>query len=101
MFAVDTRTPVAQRTEQFIQYYNQGPWAPSGSWDSLVKRTLDDYSNTYIGLHVVDPSLGSGHYKYGEYEYECNASRIEAQQCFSNVDLFELFDLTTDPYELQ
>ena len=26
-------------------------------------RPLDDYSNTYIGLHLVDPQIGSGHYK--------------------------------------
>lgn len=32
-------------------------------------RPLDDYSNTYIGLHVVDPSVGSGHYK-------CKASHL-------------------------
>lgn len=26
-------------------------------------RPLDDYSNTYIGLHSMDPQIGSGHYK--------------------------------------
>lgn len=35
-------------------------------------RALDDHSNTYIGLHVVDPTLGSGRYKYGEYQDVCN-----------------------------
>jgi hypothetical protein len=31
-------------------------------------RPLDDYSNTYIGLHSMDPAIGTGHYKYGEYQ---------------------------------
>ena len=26
-------------------------------------RPLDDYSNTYIGLHLLDPQIGTGHYK--------------------------------------
>ena len=26
-------------------------------------RPLDDYSNTYIGLHLKDATIGSGHYK--------------------------------------
>ena len=63
-------------------------------------RPLDDYSNTYIGLHVLDATIGSGHYKYGEYQYQCNSSQIEAKDCFSAVDHYQLFDLVKDPYEL-
>ena len=29
-------------------------------------RPLDDYSNTYIGIHVVDRMLGSEKYKYAD-----------------------------------
>ena len=100
------RAELAQRpwrTEQFLQYYNQGgpsPWAPGScpqtpgqfmpceGWapgsssspsqppadlneprfprdEGLVAtvRPLDSYSNTYIGLAVVDSTLGSGRYK--------------------------------------
>mmetsp|Transcript_17366 Transcript_17366/g.51358 ORF Transcript_17366/g.51358 Transcript_17366/m.51358 type:complete len:434 (+) Transcript_17366:107-1408(+) len=63
-------------------------------------RPLDDYSNTYIGLHVLDPTLGSGHYKYGEYQYVCTTEQILAKECFSNIDMYQLFDLANDPYEL-
>lgn len=64
-------------------------------------RPLDDYSNTYIGLHVLDPSVGSGHYKYAEYQAECRPEEIDAKACFSNVDTYQLFDLVVDPFELQ
>lgn len=63
-------------------------------------RPLDDYSNTYIGLHVLDPTLGSGHYKYAEYQYVCTTAQIKAMDCFSDIDMYQLFDLTTDPFEL-
>jgi len=63
-------------------------------------RPLDDYSNTYIGLHSKDAAIGSGHYKYGEYQYVCSSAEIEAKACFSSVDEHQLFDLTKDPYEL-
>jgi len=70
--------------------------------DGLVAtvRPLDDYSNTYIGLHVLDPTLGSGHYKYAEYQYVCSPEQISAKDCFSEVDMYQLFDLKNDPYEL-
>ena len=67
-------------------------------------RPLDDYSNTYIGLHSTDPAVGgSGHYKYGEYKYLCSSDEILAKACFnsSSIDIFELFDLKKDPYELR
>ena len=63
-------------------------------------RPLDSYSNTYIGLTVIDPTLGSGRYKYGEYEYECTPDQIAAKACFSSVDHYQLFDLVADPWEL-
>ena len=61
---------------------------------------MDSYSNTYIGLTVIDPTLGSGRYKYGEYEYECTPDQIAAKACFSSVDHYQLFDLVADPWEL-
>ena len=54
------------------------------------RRPLDDYSNTYIGLHVLDPTLGSGHYKYAEYQYVCTTAQIEAKDCFSKIDMFQV-----------
>tara|TARA_B110000208_G_scaffold47888_2_gene63402 strand:+ start:93 stop:1334 length:1242 start_codon:yes stop_codon:yes gene_type:complete len=66
-------------------------------------RPLDDYSNTYIGIHVVDKTLGSGKYKYAEYQYQCNTTEILAFDCFSvkrGIDHFQLFDLVADPFEL-
>jgi hypothetical protein len=36
------------RTASFHEYYNQGPWEVGKT------HALDDWSNTYIGLHVVD-----------------------------------------------
>lgn len=76
---------------------------PRFPWDQNLTATirpLDDYSNTYIGIHSLDPSIGSGHYKYAEYQYVCSTEEILARKCFSNVDMYQLFDLTTDPYEL-
>ena len=43
----------------------------------------------------------TGHYKYAEYQYVCTAEQIAAKDCFSSVDMHQLFDLTTDPYELK
>jgi hypothetical protein len=63
-------------------------------------RPLDDYSNTYIGLHSMDPAIGTGHYKYGEYQYVCSPAQIKAKDCFSKVDMHQLFDLANDPFEL-
>ena len=58
-------------------------------------RPLDDYSNTYIALHSMDPAIGSGHYKYGEYQYVCTAEQIAAKRCFDEVDMYQLFDLVS------
>eukprot|EP00054_Salpingoeca_dolichothecata_P028131 m.211099 g.211099 ORF g.211099 m.211099 type:complete len:57 (+) comp26137_c0_seq8:184-354(+) len=38
-------------------------------------------------------TAGSGHYKYGEFEYVCNTSAILAKNCFPHPDFYELFDL--------
>lgn len=64
-------------------------------------RPLDDYSNTYLGLTVVDSTVGTGHYKYGEYQYVCSTAQILAKTCFDKIDEYQLFDLTSDPYELR
>jgi len=77
---------------------------PRFPYDQHLKATirpLDDYSNTYIGLHSLDPSIGSGHYKYGEFQYACSAEQILSRDCFSAIDMYQLFDLATDPYELR
>ena len=55
-------------------------------------HALDDWSNTYIGLHVVDQHIG--HLKYAEYD------PYGKQSNFSSVDFYELFDLAKDPFEL-
>ncbi|EGD81213.1 hypothetical protein PTSG_11248 [Salpingoeca rosetta] len=89
--------PAAFRNMQFTQYYNQGPWQPDDPKDGF-NRTLDDYSNTYIGITVVDPALGK--YKYGEYQYVCNSTQMLTKTCFDDPDWYELFDLSADPYEL-
>jgi len=38
--------------------------------------------------------------RYGEFQYVCSSEQIAAKQCFSDVDMYQLFDLTKDPYEL-
>ena len=58
----------------------------------ILQRPLDDYSNTYIGLHSMDPSIGTGHYKYGEYQYVCSAVQILAKDCFSDVQMYGNLD---------
>jgi hypothetical protein len=69
-------------------------------------RPLDDYSNTYIAITCLDPAVGSGHYKYGEYEYVCEPDQIAKKACFSGdktnatIGMYQLFDLKADPYEL-
>ena len=57
-------------------------------------RPLDDYSNTYIGLHSMDPAIGSGHYKYGEFQYVCQPEQIAAKECFGDIDMYQLFDVS-------
>eukprot|EP01043_Picozoa_sp_COSAG02_P019840 COSAG02_NODE_966_length_15587_cov_19.602376_14_plen_102_part_00 len=46
----------------------------------------------------MDPTLGSGHYKYAEFQYICTPEQISAKNCFGHVDHIELFDLAADPY---
>lgn len=51
----------------------------------------------------MDPAIGTGHYKYAEYQYVCSTENILAHNCFSNVTangMYQLFDLTADPFEL-
>ena len=73
---------------------------PAGVGLRATVRPLDDWSNTYIGLFSEDPAIGSGRYKYGEYQYVCNSSAIAAKACFDRPDAYQLFDLVADPYEL-
>jgi hypothetical protein len=76
------------------------PRFPAGVGLHATVRPLDDWSNTYIGLFSEDPAIGSGRYKYGEYQYVCNSSAIAAKACFDRPDAYQLFDLVADPYEL-
>ena len=63
-------------------------------------RPLDDYSNTYLGLHCPG-CLGDGvRYKYGEYQAVCSAAELAARRCFGAVDHYQLFNMSADPYEL-
>ena len=73
------------RVASFHQYYNQGPWEVGS------RHPLDDWSNTYIGLHYKGPH---GHLKYGVYD------PYGKQNGFSHPQMFALFDLDKDPYEL-
>ena len=43
----------------FHEYYNQGPWEVGS------RHPLDDWSNTYIGIHYDGPH---GKWKYGVYD---------------------------------
>ena len=64
-------------------------------------RPLDDYSNTYIGLHCPGCIPGdASEYKYGEYQYVCSSEEIVARRCFSSIDTYQLFNMSADPYEL-
>ena len=47
----------------------------------------------------MDPTLGSGHYKYAEFQYICSPEHILSKNCFGDIDHIELFDLAADPYE--
>ena len=77
------------RKASFHIYYNQGPWEVS------QRHPLDDWSNTYRGLAVRDKG-GLGNWKYGEYAPYGKQSDFNV----SSIELYELFDLDKDPYEL-
>ena len=77
---VDLReAAVPHRKASFHEYYNQGPWEVG------QRHALDDWSNTYVGLHVVDTQSGGlGHLKYGEYD------PYGKQSNFTSVYFYEL-----------
>ncbi len=63
-------------------------------------------------MFSIDPDIAGGKpLKYGEFEWRCSSDAIEAQTCFSKTAggmqpqsdeyMYQLFDLTTDPYELE
>ena len=81
-----TSTPPA-RLASFHSYYNQGPW------DVSDRHRLDDWSNTWAGLHFVDPARGHD-LKYGVFD------PWGKQNGFVRPYMRVLFNLTTDPYEL-
>lgn len=82
------RTAVPDRDSTFLEYYNQGPWEVG------TRHPLDDWSNTYIAVYVRNSTLG-GPFKYAEYD------PYGKQSNFSSVMMYELFDLSSDPYELK
>ena len=45
-----------------VRAVDSANWAclPRDQGLTATVRPLDDYSNTYIGLHVLDPTIGSG-----------------------------------------
>ena len=74
------------RDAQFLEYYNQGPW----EWNT--RHPLDDWSNTYIGVrYKAQGKL----LKYAIYD------PYGKQNGFSKPQMWELFDLVADPYELK
>jgi hypothetical protein len=36
----------------------------------------------------------------GEYQYVCTTDQIIAKNCFGDIQMYQLFDLVADPYEL-
>lgn len=79
---------VVTRTSSFVQYYNQGHCQHE---PPRTTRTLDDWSNSYIGITFRN---GTHHLKYAEYD------PYGKQSGFESVYFHELFDLDADPYEL-
>ena len=76
---------MSSRVASFHAYYNQGPWDVAEKW------RLDDWSNTWLGLHF---KTGNHNYKYAEFD------PFGKQSGFKQPYLFLLFDLNNDPYEL-
>ena len=75
------------RLASFHSYYNQGPWQVSD------RHRLDDWSNTWAGLHYVDRTHGHD-LKYGVFD------PWGKQSGFASPYMRVLFNLTSDPYEL-
>ena len=66
----------------------------------VIMTIITANDDRYIGLHSLDASIGTGHDKYGEYQYVCTPAQIATFDCFSDISMYQLFDLTKDPYEL-
>ena len=67
-----------ERLASFHTYYNQGPWDVSATW------RLDDWSNTWLGLHY----MANGHdLKYGVFD------PLGKQSGFAHPYMYLLFDL--------
>eukprot|EP00049_Salpingoeca_infusionum_P014307 m.267444 g.267444 ORF g.267444 m.267444 type:complete len:297 (+) comp15640_c1_seq2:1029-1919(+) len=78
-------TPAITRDTHFVEYYDQGPYG-----GSTVPK--DDWSNTYIGIYWE--SVEYGQLKYAEYD------PFGKQTGFANINTYELFNVTVDPFEL-
>jgi len=78
--------PPPPRLASFHTYYNQGPWQVG------APHRLDDWSNTWIGLHYTAKGKDL---KYGEFD------PWGKQSGFAKPYMFALFDLKADPYELE
>ena len=73
------------RTSTFHEYYNQGPWQIG------TRHPMDDWSNTYIGVTYKGDE---GDYKFAMYD------PYGKQTKFTEPYMYELFNLSSDPYEL-
>ncbi len=80
-----TRASPATRTSICFEYYNQGRWP---RWPHTA---LDDWSNTYVGIHFRDSSESWKFAVFDAYGKQSN---------FSSPYVYQLFDLASDPFEL-
>ena len=91
--------PPPQRTASYHVYYNQGPWEtgcghePPSNWCKPQRHPLDDWSNTWMGVHYRSPHDGAA-YKYAAFD------PYGKQSNFSQPYMHLLFNLTADPFEL-
>ena len=92
--------PLPQRLASYHVYYNQGPWEtgcghePPVNWCKPKRHPLDDWSNTWMGVHYRSPHDGAA-YKYAAYD------PYGKQSNFSQPYMHLLFNLTADPFELE
>ena len=73
---------------QLAMHYNQGPWT---RYHAHISRNYDDWSNTFVA--IVSNGGVEGDIKLGLYD------PYGKQTGFASPRMYELFNLTADPYE--
>ena len=80
---------LSRRTRyQLTMHYNQGPWT---RYHAHISRNYDDWSNTFVA--IVSNGGVEGDIKLGIYD------PYGKQTGFASPRMYELFNLTADPYE--